>query len=451
MPEPTRASAARPFVVLAVVVGLIWGFTELVCWGGLWALERYKDLEYAPQEIRELSDKHRGVLESYLAGEPSYMIFSPTLGWTIGRNASNATYHANGQGLRATHDYTPAPLPGRLRIAAFGDSFTHSSDVPDNAAWEVVLEHLDPRLEVLNFGVPGYGLDQAYLRYRELGEGFHPQVVLIGFMSDNISRIVNVYRPFFFYQSGLPLTKPRFTVRGGRLELIENPIQSLQGYRELLDHPEQKLDQIGQHDFFFQRRNQRSRFDFLPSVRFVHVLREQYTQPIIKDGAYNPRSEAYQVATGIFDRFYGEAAAHGAVPILVFFPDKPDLRAHREGRTKVYGPLIQYAERRGYRYIDLLDAFDRYGKDAELNELVHIHYTRQGCTMVAQWILDYLRAHGIAAAAPPPPPAAAGSPAKAAAPAAAVPPGPQAAPAASAAVPSAANAALVPPTGTSRP
>ena len=431
MPEPetTRASAAKPFIVLAVVAALSWGVVELICWGGLWALERYKDLEYAPEEIRTLSDKHRGVLESYLGGEPSYMVFSPSLGWTIGPKASNASYHANGQGLRADHDYTLAPLPGRLRIAAFGDSFTHSSDVPDNAAWEVILERLDPRLEVLNFGVPGYGTDQAYLRYRELGVRFQPQVVLIGFMSDNISRIVNVYRPFFFYQSGLPLTKPRFVVRGGQLELLENPIRSLQGYRALLDHPEETLDQIGQHDFFFQRRNQRSRFDFLPSVRFVHVLREQYTQPIIKDGAYNPQSEAYQVAAGIFDRFYGEAAAHGAVPILVFFPDKPDIRAHREGRTKVYGTLIQYAERRGYRYIDLLDAFDRYGKDAELNELVHIHYTRQGCRMVAQWILDYLRAHGIAPAAP----GAAAAPAAQPSPAAGAPSSAHAAPAAPAA------------------
>ena len=396
-------SARKRLVFLAVGCGLLWGFTELVCLGGLWALRRYKDLEYAPEHLQDLSERHRSVLASYLSGTPSYLVFSPSLGWTIGPHAANAGYHANGQGLRADHDYAPAPLPGRLRVAAFGDSFTHSSDVPDDATWEAGLQRLDPALEVMNFGVPGYGIDQAYLRYRELGSRFQPRVVLIGFMSDNINRVVNVFRPFVYFQSGLPFAKPRFAVRGGRLELIPNPILSLQGYRELLDHPEATLAMLGRSDFFYQLNNQRSRLDFLPSVRFAHVLRERYTQPILKDGAFNPVSEAFQVSAAVLDRFHAEVAAHGAVPIVVFFPGKQDVRAFREDGSKAYGPLLRYVERRGYRHLDLLDGFARYGADDELKELVHVHYTRHGCVLVAQAIHDYLAAQRLiapAAAAP---------------------------------------------------
>jgi hypothetical protein len=397
MTEP-RLSGRKKLVFSLVLAGLLWGLLEVACLGGLWALARYKDLEYSPELVRTLSERHRDVLEGFLSGQPSYLVYSRALGWTIGPGATGAggLYHSNRQGLRAGRDYAPAPPPGRVRVAAFGDSFTHSSDVADDVTWEVDLERLEPRLEVMNFGVPGYGVDQAYLRYRQDGRRFHPQVVLIDFMSDNINRVVNVYRPFFFYRSGLPLSKPRFEVRGGRLALIENPIQDMRGYRELLDHPEAKLDELGQHDFFYQRNNQRSRFDFLPSVRFAHVMREQYTEPILKGGTYNPRSEPYQVTAGIFDEFYAEAAADGSVPIVVFFPDKPDIRALREGRGKVYGPLIQELERRGRRYVDLLDGFQRYGKDAELNQLTHVHYTRLGCRIAAQWLLDYLRSHGLA-------------------------------------------------------
>jgi len=388
-------SGSRKIVFSLVLVGLLWGFVELACLGGLWALARYKNLDYSPELVRTLSEKHRGILDSYLAGQPSYLIYSPPLGWTIRPHGTSSLYHANGQGLRADHDYPPAPPPGRLRVAAFGDSFTHSSDVADDAAWEVDLERLEPRLEVMNFGVPGYGVDQAYLRYQQEGARFQPQVVLIDYMSDNINRVVNVYRPFYFYKSGLPLTKPRFVVRGGKLVLVENPIQSLAGYRELLDHPDAKLDELGQHDFFYQRRNQRSRFDFLPSVRFAHVMGEQYTEPILQGSVYNTRSEPYQVTAGIFDAFYREALAHGSLPILVFFPDKRDIRAFREGRGKVYQPLLDDAEKKGHRHLDLLDGFARYGKDAELNELAHVHYTRRGYGMAAQWILDYLRANGL--------------------------------------------------------
>ena len=38
------------------------------------------------------------------------------------------------------------------------------------------------------FGVPGYGLDQAFLRYLEEGRRFGFDVVLIGFMTENIFR-----------------------------------------------------------------------------------------------------------------------------------------------------------------------------------------------------------------------------------------------------------------------
>ena len=400
-------SGKKRIVFSLVLAGLLWGLLELACLGGLWALARYKDLEYSPDLVDTLSERHRGVLEGLLAGEPSYLVYSRTLGWTIGPRATSigGLYHSNGQGLRAGHDYAPALSPGKVRVAAFGDSFTHSSDVADEVTWEASLEQQEPRLEVMNFGVPGYGVDQAYLRYRQDGRRFHPQVVLIDFMSDNINRVVNVYRPFFQYRSGLPLSKPRFELHGDRLALIENPIRELRGYRELLDHPDTMLDELGQHDFFYQRNNQRSRFDFLPSVRFAHVMRGQYAEPIEKGGTYNPRSEPYQVTAGIFDEFYAEVIADGAVPIVVFFPDKPDIRALREGRGKVYGPLIQRLERQGHRYVDLLGGFERYGKDAELNELTHVHYTRLGCRIAARWLLDYFRSHdlltaeGVAAAA----------------------------------------------------
>jgi hypothetical protein len=394
-PQPAPVPAGKKLVFSLVLLGLLWGFVELACFVGLWALSRYKDLDYSPELVRSLSERHRGVLEGYLAGEPTYLVFSRTLGWTIGPKHSNATYHANSQGLRADHDYAPAPPAGRVRVAAFGDSFTHSSDVPDGASWEVDMERLEPRVEVMNFGVPGFGLDQAYLRYLQDGVVFRPEVVLIDFMSDNINRVVNVYRPFFFYRSGLPFTKPRFELRGGKLTPVENPISTLEGYRDLLNHPDAKLDEIGQHDFFYQRNNQRSRLDFLPSVRFVHVMREQYAEPILRDGVYNTRSEPFQVTAGIVDSFYRDAIAHGSVPIVVFFPDKPDIRALREGRGKVYEPLIQHVDRQGYRRIDLLDGFQRYGKDAELNEITHVHYTRRGCQMAAQWLLDYLRANRL--------------------------------------------------------
>ena len=52
-----------------------------------------------------------------------------------------------------------------------------------------------------------------------------PNVVLIGVITDDVLRGVNVFRPFFAPTTGHVLTKPRFLLDGtGTLELLPNPL-----------------------------------------------------------------------------------------------------------------------------------------------------------------------------------------------------------------------------------
>ena len=48
-------------------------------------------------------------------------------------------------------------------MAAFGESFTYCEEVDVSDCWVAQLEHAWAGSEVLNFGVPGYGPDQAWL------------------------------------------------------------------------------------------------------------------------------------------------------------------------------------------------------------------------------------------------------------------------------------------------
>jgi hypothetical protein len=388
---PPPLSTRKKLAFSLVLLGFLWLLTELACWAGLWALARYKDVEYTPALVQTLSDKHRGILQAHLAGGSSYVDFDPELGWTVKPNGAKRGYKANRYGIRASREYALDPPPGTLRIAAFGDSFTHASDVPNPATWERRLEELRPGFEVLNFGVPGFEPGQALLRYRRVGVKFHPHVVLIGFMSENINRVVNTFRPFYFPRSGVPFTKPRFALRRGRLVLIENPIQSPAGYRELLRDPERVLPRLGKDDYFYQRSSQRSLFDFLPSVRLWRIFADQYLhQPTFRGGVYNTRSEAFQVTVAVLEQFYKEALANGSLPILVIFPERREIRARREGRTVVYQPLLDELHRRGDRVVDLLDGFERYDPQGEMMKKKFIHYPKSGNRMVARTILDYL-------------------------------------------------------------
>ncbi|HEV2844306.1 MAG TPA: hypothetical protein VG477_05630 [Thermoanaerobaculia bacterium] len=391
----TRKKIAFSLVLLA----FLWGMVELACLGGLWALKRYKNVEYQPSLIADLSNKHKGLLAAHLADAKSYLIFDPDLGWTIRPNGNKPQYKANGKGLRATREYSLEPPPGKVRVAAFGDSFTHGSGVPMGFSWAERLERMSPGLEVMNFGIPGSDPGQALLRYRREGVQYRPAIVLIGMMSENINRMVNTFRPFYFVRSGIPFSKPRFAVRGDELVLIENPIKSPEGYEELLRDPAKVLPRLGEHDFYYRRNHRRSRFDVLPSVRFARIMGDQYfNQPTFRpDGTYNTRSEAYQVSLRVLDQFYREALANGSVPFLVLYPQRKDVRLRLDGKPVTYQPLLDELRQRGYRVIDLADGFQRYDPKGRMAKKNFLHYPKEGNLMAARWMNEVLTKEGLTA------------------------------------------------------
>ena len=383
------------FALVLLLAG--WGLVELACWAGLVYLVRAKGLAYRPALVRSLEAKHRGALENHLADASSYMVYDSELGWAIRPHGARGGFVANGQGLRGGRDYAPEPPPDRVRVAAFGDSFTHSTAVPNGFTWEEVLEQLAPGLEVLNFGVPAYGLDQAYLRYRSRGVDFHPAVVLIGFMSENVHRGINTFRPFYFPESGMAFAKPRFVLRGDALELLPNPMLRLEDYRELVRDPAAVLPRLGEHDFYYQRDSARPRLELLPSVRFAWVVsRPWFEEPIeLEDGRYNTAGEAYRVALATCQVFACDVLEHGALPLFVLFPDRHDLRAAVEGRPLSYQPLAADLAARGFRVLDLAEAFARYDPQHEMLQRNFLHYPKSGYRMVAKYLHDELGAAGL--------------------------------------------------------
>lgn len=396
MTSPTLSSRKKLAFSL-LLLAFLWVLVELVCLGGLWALKRYKSMEYQPALLDLLRQKHRELLAAQLADPASYMMFDPELGWTIRPNSHKRQYQSNSQGLRATREYSLEPPAGKVRIAAFGDSFTHASNVPTGFTWEERLEGLDPGLEVMNFGIPAAEIGQGLLRYRRLGVRYHPAIVLIGFMSENINRMVNTFRPFYFPRSSIPFSKPRFLLRGNQLVLIANPIRTLAGYEEVDRDPGRWLPLLGRYDYFYQRNFRRSRCDFLPSVRFARIVEDQYFhEPIFGlDGRYNPASEAYRVTFRVLDQFYREALANGSVPIVVLFPERKDLLLRYDGKKVLYQPLLDDLRRRGYRVIDLADGFKRYDPDADMTRRPFVHYPKRGNRIVARWLHDLLVKEGL--------------------------------------------------------
>lgn len=77
----------------------------------------------------------------------------------------------NNLGLHQHRDFPPEALQDATNVAFFGDSFVENLRLPAACAFTEPLDYLlnlsGRRFNVLNFGVDGYGTDQAYLAYRE--------------------------------------------------------------------------------------------------------------------------------------------------------------------------------------------------------------------------------------------------------------------------------------------
>ena len=381
------------FSLLAVI--LLYVSLELCSLLGLGLLKRVRNLEYKPVLTTVLSPDHLKTLQDLINGKATYLMHSPMLGWSIKPNGFwQDLYRANSKGIRANKEYQFSPDEKIIRVATFGDSFTHGEEVKNDDTWQEQLNRLDHNLEVINFGVGGYGLDQSFLRYKTEGKIYHPHIVLIGFMQENINRSVNVFRPF--YTEGLPLTKPRFIVEDDALILLPNPLTDLTDYKKLLNNPAPLLSQFGRNDFHFSARSKASVFDVSPSFRILKLIYQKLyarydDKSIYKGGYLNTKAEAFVITRKLFDGFYAEAQHNNSLPIIVLFPCREDIQGYFKYKTKVYAPLINYFVSEHYRYIDLLDAFEKHAQSVPLKDLfVQDHYSSLGNSIVAQGLLDYL-------------------------------------------------------------
>jgi hypothetical protein len=372
-----------------ILLIVLYGFIELTSYGGLYFLGNFRNINYDPLDV--LSKKHTDIISNYLEQGTEYNLFSSDLGWSIKENGVSKLYQANSSGIRGNKEYSFNPAQTVRRVSTFGDSFTHCDDVNNNETWQAIMESHDSNLEVLNFGVGGFGLDQAYLRYLKDGRRYSSDITLIGFMSENIFRNVTTFRPFYFRPTGLPLTKPRFTILNSKLLLIPNQFGELADYKRLLQHPQEVLQSLGVHDYSFKNGYIAGPFDWSPTVKLTKIIiskarKNLSNNVIIKNGYYNANSEAFKVTKKIFDQFYGEIINHNSTPIIVIFPNKADIIRYQTQKTKRYSPLLSYFDSRGYRYIDLLGALGE--RDAK--ELVVSHYTYAGNELVAEHIKTYL-------------------------------------------------------------
>ncbi len=141
----------------------------------------------------------------------------PTLGWRPKSDLKHTdrghTYTTNSLGFRSLVEH--APHDERTTVLVVGDSFTYGIGASDDETWPALLQSLDNRLQVVNMGVAGYGVDQMSLMLERHITRFRPEVVVAAFVTDDLRRSTLDFRDY---------RKPLFELEGEELVLTNTPI-----------------------------------------------------------------------------------------------------------------------------------------------------------------------------------------------------------------------------------
>jgi hypothetical protein len=370
---------------------LLWALAELASLAGARLLYRWTRIYWSPRDAPRLGPLARDFTTQLVehAGQGELKCFSPTLGWTHAPGASSrdGLAHINQAGARADHEVESQPAPGKLRIATHGDCLVFGGGVPLESTWQARLETLDSRLEVLNFGVEGYGPDQMLLRYRETREACSGQrIVILGLAATNVFKCLNAYRPFYAYDYGLQLAKPRFRLGADGLETLPSPMSSLADYQALLREPEKVLEELGREDAYFQRTYRSGPLSFLPSARLLRMLTAELSKRReVRDrrGRLRPGSEALRTTLAILSAFRADVLEDGATPLVMLMPLRADVVRHRRHGVRPWDTITAHLDEIGCPWLDVLDALGAEAHPPLASLFVGRHYSPAAHELIA--------------------------------------------------------------------
>jgi hypothetical protein len=266
-----------------------------------------------------------------------HTLYDPDLGWAHVPGVRvddlygpGAWLQTNSQGFRAERDFSKEVPSGRLRVICSGDSFTLGYGVANDQTWCARLEVLDPRLETVNMGQGGYGIDQAYLWYRRDGARLDHHAHVFAFVSEDFRRVPQ--------DNLLGYPKPVLAVRGGELLVRNTPVPRRPFYAPWRT----ALQQI------------------TGDLRTAELARRLFAGPGSRAASTRPDAEdaaaTREVVRKIIDGLVDSNRARRSELVLVHLPMHGDYRGRSDAWRRF---AMQEARQRGLPYLDLVAALRR--------------------------------------------------------------------------------------------
>lgn len=287
----------------------------------------------------------------YQASARTRIVYDSRLGWAPrpGNQSADGLYAYNSLGARvsaaAPVEYAQSPPADTLRIVIVGDSYTHGEEVPFEKSWGYYLQQnlnrAGRKAEVINLAVGAYGLDQALLRWQNRGRDLSPDIVILGLQMENSQRNVNLLKPVYLPNTGLPFSKPRYLLGDTGLKLINTPAippERLPGILENITTWE-----LSPYEHFLSSKKYQKRV-WLKS-RLAALIFETLAPVETDPFFYDLKNEPARLTLKIIETFQSEVEAGRSDFLLVHMPIVLDLVNLRLHRKLVYADLLAAIER----------------------------------------------------------------------------------------------------------
>jgi len=268
------------------------------------------------------------------------------LGWPSPLEFGNGNYDLGGSRIIPSF---PDETKYQNCISLYGDSFTWSSEVSHEYAWGNILSTL-VGCRVANYGVGGYGSDQAYIRFMQ-NTNDNSSIVFLNHLSENILRNVNQFRDLLYPGKGLGF-KPRFILNEEDvLEFLPLPTFDAVRYEDVILHP----DKYFKNEYFIPGgpsgvtvTSFPYTFSVIKSLKHFHVRAKLRDEPRHMEFYKNNHpSRALETTSAVLKAFHNDAIERGKVPIITIIPTGNDLLYYLEHRIWPYSNLIDELSHHG--------------------------------------------------------------------------------------------------------
>lgn len=329
-----------------------------------------------PRNFQDEVGRLSRLQDRFIDGE--FYVYDANIGWTIRPSAVHreSLYCSSKEGVRSSkagEDFRASS--SQMTIALVGDSFTYGLGVPfEDSLGALIEKDLGSGVRVHNWGVSGYGIDQAVLKYTAIASKFSPRVVILGIFPDDFSRAMSVY-PFIRIPSWDYFSKPRF-IGGENLRLLNIPCIKAKDI-----DPRMSIAQLPLIEFegSFNRSEWALwtwRFSYL--ARFIFSRYPAATGKVPQDYA----KETQLLNSQILKKFIKDVRENKAVPILIYLPDRNDLRNPMNSQCK-------WLSEEGVDFVDMTSVVshvsepERYASDG--------HYSAKTNRLIAENLAEKIK------------------------------------------------------------